>query len=119
MVMTASADSENTDKLDYHKMCLRMVATHHNPNCVCTMEVESFQHARYYIRGNKSLNAFSSSNEMTKVQSAIMSSEWINRSDAVNRAASIASGFIVEEDEMMPLLTTCVHKSADLNFMRA
>jgi len=114
-----STAAENTAKMDDHKMCLRMVIRKLNPECVTTLEVDDFSQARFFVRGSATVNAFSSDSEMKKVQTAIMSQEWVHRDDAVNRAACIASGIFVEEDLLQPLVISCVHKSHDIEFAQA
>jgi len=121
VVLTANAQpsEEETLKMDHHKMCLRMVVRKLNPKCVCTLEVQHFAQARYFVRGSDKINAWSQDPDMKVIQTAVMSSEWCKRPAAVNRAACGASGIIVEEDLLLPLTVSCCHKSCDINLTRA
>ena len=76
--------------------CVRQVVRKLNPKCQCTLEVENFAQSRFYVRGTTTLNAYSGHKHMDS-EHAIMSVEWVNRPDEVNRAACIAGGGIVEE----------------------
>ena len=76
--------------------CVRQVVRRINPSCHCTLEVENFAQSRFYVRGTPTMNAYSEDDAMDS-EHAIMSVEWVNRPDEVNRAACIAGGGIVEE----------------------
>merc|ERR1712070_115532 len=98
-------DVTETGVKDFHQLCIRMMVRSLNSECKTIVEVDDYSQVRYFVIGSPESNAWSDTSKIQESFHTNVAKQWIRRMKNVNRAACLASGWVVESDMLLPLIT--------------